>query len=75
MVLIMAKLSSGYCYELTGVPAERWEECQSDNWDIEICDRLKGEKLGERVIDGAHCVVVACKDGITRAQTRQNVEK
>ena len=69
----MAKLSSGYCYELTGVPAERWEECQSDNWDIEICDRLKGEKLGERNIDGALCVVVKCADGVVRAQTIAHV--
>jgi hypothetical protein len=69
----MAKLNSGYCYELTGVPWERWESCSADNWDIEICDSLKGDVLGTRNIDGAICVVVKCDDGIVRAQTRQSV--
>jgi hypothetical protein len=69
----MAKLNSGYCYELAGVPAERWESCSADNWDIEICDSLNGERLGTRNIDGAICVVVECADGIVRAQTAQHV--
>ncbi len=69
----MAKLESGYCYVLTG--SKNWSSCHDDSWDIDTCSSLTGEKLGERVIDGAHCVVLRCEDGIVRAQMRQNVGK
>ena len=71
----MAKLSSGYCYELTGVPNERWLSCHDDSWDIAMCDSLKGERLGTRNIDGAKCTVVKCPDGTIRAQMSHMLEK
>ena len=69
---IKAPASSGYVYEL-----ERhadWTTAPSDDWAIEVYGwEGDEEQVGERIIDGARCVVFVCRDGQYRAVTLAGV--
>lgn len=52
----LGRVISGYAYEFTG--SGSWRKSSSEDWETVIAEEKKVRRLGNKVIDGARCIVV-----------------